>query len=96
MPRVQGEGPSTSIPAMSSRLPPTTTKMYAQVVPELASLLDHMERKDPILVISTTGASMDTVLPFQLPPEYGCVVLGFFHVEGVEVGRVFFFSVPTF
>lgn len=77
---------------MSHRLPPGTTKIYAQVIPELASLLDHMERKDPILVISTTDVRMDSVLPFQLPPEYGCVVLGFFDVEDVEVGSVLFFS----
>jgi hypothetical protein len=55
--------------------------MYAQVVPELASLLDHMERKSPILVISTTDAGMESFLPFQLPSEYGCVVLGFFDIE---------------
>lgn len=63
--------------------------MYAQVVPELASLLDHMERKDPVLVISTTDAKMDSVLPFQLPPENEFVVLGFFDVESVEVGDPF-------
>lgn len=63
--------------------------MYAQTVPELASLLDHMERKDPMLVISTTDASMESVLPFQLPSKYGCVVLGFFNVESVEVGNKF-------
>ena len=75
--------------ASPSRLPPNTVKTYAQVIPELASLLDHMERKSPMLVISTTDASMDSVLPFQLPSEYGCVVLGFFDVESVEVGSAF-------
>ena len=79
------------MPAASHRLPSSMTKMYAQVVPELASLLDHMERKDPILVISTTDMRMDSVLPFQLPPKYGCVVMGFFVVESVEVGSVLFF-----
>lgn len=63
--------------------------MHAQVVPELASLLDHMERKSPMLIISTTDAGMESFLPFQLPPEYGCVVLGFFDVESVEVGGAF-------
>ena len=69
-----------------ARLSPNAVKMYAQVVPELASLLDHMERKSPVLVISTTDEGVDTFLPFQLPSEYGCVVLGFFNVESVEVG----------
>lgn len=71
----------------SSRLPPNAAKMYAQVVPELASLLDHMERKSPVLVISTTDEGMNSFLPFQLPSEYGCVVLGFFDVESLEVGN---------
>ena len=60
-------------------------KAYAQVVPELASLLDHMDRKSPILVITTTDSKVDSFLPFQLQPEYGCVVLGFFDVKSVEV-----------
>jgi hypothetical protein len=84
--QAQDKDSSASTPVISSRLPLNTVKIYAQVVPELASLLDHMERKSPILVISTTDGSMDSVLPFQLPPEYGCVVLGFFDVESVEVG----------
>lgn len=87
-PRIQVNGSSSSAPTFSSHLPLSTAKMYAQVVPELASLLDHMERKDPILVISATDASTDPVLPFQLPTEYGCVVLGFFDVESVEVGNM--------
>ena len=87
--QAQDEGPSVSAPALPSRLPPDTARVHAQVVPELASLLDHMERKSSMLVISTTDASMDSVLPFQLPSEYGCVVLGFFDVESVEVGGVF-------
>ena len=81
---------SLSTSALPSRLPLNIVKIYAQVIPELASLLDHMERKSPMLVISTTDASMESVLPFQLPPEYGCVVLGFFDVESVEVGSVFY------
>lgn len=44
-----------------------------------------------MLVLTTTDASMDSVLPFQLPPGYGCVVLGFFNVESVEVGE----SIPS-
>ena len=84
--QVPVEDPSTSAPVLSSRLPLSTVKIYAQVVPELASLLEHMERKSPIVVISTTDASMDSVLPFQLPSEYGCIVLGFFNVESIEVG----------
>lgn len=87
--QAQDEGPLASTPTLPSRLPPETAKVHAQVVPELASLLDHMERKSSMLVISTTDASMDSVLPFQLPSEYGCVVLGFFDVESVEVGGVF-------
>ena len=89
-PRVQ----SNTISPFS--LPPTTTKAYAHVVPELASLLDHMERRDPLLVISTTDANMDSVLPFQLPSEYGCVVLGFFDVERVEAGIWFLLSLGVF
>ena len=90
-PRVQADDkhPSASTPVLLSPLPPTTIKVYAQVIPELASLLDHMERKSPILVISTMDASMDSFLPFQLPSEYGCVVLGFFDVESVEVSSAF-------
>jgi len=90
-PRLQAQenAPSVSAPVLSSRLPLNTAKVYAQVVPELASLLDHMERKSPVLVISTTDAGMETFLPFQLPSEYGCVVLGFFDVQGVEVGGAF-------
>ena len=87
--QAQDRDPLAPAPALPSRLPPDTTKIHAQVVPELASLLDHMERKSSMLVISTTDASMDSVLPFQLPSEYGCVVLGFFDVESVEVGSVF-------
>jgi hypothetical protein len=86
----QGEERLASVPASSSSLPSSTTKLYAQVVPELASLLDHMQMKEPMLVISTTDGSMDSVLPFQLPPKYGCVILGFFDVESVEVGNDFF------
>ena len=80
---------SPPTPALPSLLPPDAVKAYAQAVPELASLLDHMERKSPILIISSTDASMDSVLPFQLPSEYGCVVLGFFDVKSVEVGSAF-------
>jgi len=87
--QAQDEDSSASTPALSSRLPLNTAKVYAQVVPELASLLDHMERKSPMLIISTTDASMDSVLPFQLPSKYGCAVLGFFDVESVEVGNTF-------
>ena len=90
--QVQDKGSPASTPVLSSCLPLNVAKGYAQAVPELASLLDHMERKSPILVISTTDASMDAVLPFQLPPEYGCVVLGFFDVENMEVGSVLFHS----
>jgi len=86
--RAQDKDPSAPAPALRSRLPPDTAKIHAQVVPELASLLDHMERKSSMLVILTTDASMDSVLPFQLPSGYGCVVLGFFDVESVEVGSV--------
>ena len=86
--QAQDNASSTSAP-MFSRLPLNTAKMYAQVVPELASLLDHMERKSPMLIISTTDAGMESFLPFQLPSEYGCVVLGFFDVESVEVGGAF-------
>jgi len=87
--QAQGNNPSASTSMFPSRLPLDTAKMYAHVVPELASLLDHMERKSSMLVISTTDASMDSALPFQLPSEYGCVVLGFFDIESVEVGSVF-------
>lgn len=86
------EGPPGDLnvdPMSSPRLPSSTVQRYAQVVPELASILDHMEREDPMLILSTTDASMDSVLPFQLPPKYGCVVLGFFNVESVEVGSAF-------
>ena len=86
--QAQDKDPSASAPLSLSRLPLDTAKVHAQVVPELASLLDHMERKSSILVISTTDTNMDSVLPFQLPSEYGCVVLGFFDVESVEVGSV--------
>ena len=86
--QLRDEVSSASTPVLPSCLPLNTVKMYAQVVPELASLLDHMERKSPMLVISTTDASMGSFLPFQLPPEYGCVVLGFFDVESVEVGDI--------
>lgn len=90
-PRVQAQNrhSSASVLALPSRLPLNTAKMYAQVVPELASLLDHMERKSPMLVISAMDAGMDSFLPFQLPSEYGCVVLGFFDVENVEVSSAF-------
>ena len=71
-------------------------KIYGQVVPELASLLDHMERKSPVLVISTADASMGSFLPFQLPSEYGCFVLGFFDVERVEVGDLRSSCEPAF
>ena len=94
--RAQGEETSTPNPVLSSSLPLDTAKAYAQVVPELGSLLDHMERKEPVLVISTTDSSVDSVLPFQLPPKYGCVVLGFFNVESVEVGSVFPSVRPVF
>ena len=89
MAQAQDKDPLAPAPVLPSRLPLNTAKMHAQVVPELASLLDHMERKSSMLVISTTDASMDSVLPFQLPSEYGCVVLGFFDVESVEVGSAF-------
>ena len=90
-PRVQAQDNASSVsaPVLFSCLPLSTAKIYAQVVPELASLLDHMERKSPMLVISTTDAGMESFLPFQLPSEYGCVVLGFFDVESVEVGGTF-------
>ena len=71
-------------------------KTYGQVVPELASLLDHMERKSPVLVISTADASMGSFLPFQLPSDYGCFVLGFFDVEKVEVGDLRSSCKPVF
>ncbi|KAF9645623.1 hypothetical protein BDM02DRAFT_492334 [Thelephora ganbajun] len=87
--QTRDKDPSTSATVLSSRLPLDIIKVYAQVVPELASLVDHMERKSPILVISTTDTSMDSVLPFQLPSGYGCVVLGFFDVESVEVGSAY-------
>jgi len=99
-PRIQAQdkGSLASTPVLPSRLSLNAVKMYAQVVPELTSLLDHMERKSPMLVISTTDASMGSFLQFQLPPEYGCIVLGFFDVESVEVGRTslrdFTFSYP--
>jgi hypothetical protein len=83
------EGPAEGVnsnPVLPSHLPKGTVEVYAQVVPELESLLDHKERGDSILVISTADASMGSVLPFELPPPYGCVVLGFFNVESVEVG----------
>jgi hypothetical protein len=85
--RVQCRDSPASTSVLSFCLSADTTKTYAEVVPELASLLDHMERKEPILVVSTTDANMGSVLPFQLPPGYGCVVLGFFDVEIVEVGN---------
>jgi len=93
-PRVQAQDNASSVsaPVLSSCLPLDTAKEYAQVVPELASLLEHMERKSPMLVISTTDTGMESFLPFQLPSEYGCVVLGFFDVQSVEVGVAF----PTF
>lgn len=87
--QVQDKDSSAVIPVLSSRLPLDKIKMYAQVIPELASLLGHMERKSPILIISTTDASVNSFLPFQLPSGYGCVVLGFFDVESVEVGSAF-------
>jgi hypothetical protein len=87
--QAQGNTSSASAPVLFPCLPPDTANMYAQVVPELASLLDHTKRKSPILVISTTDAGMESFLPFQLPSEYGCVVLGFFDIENVEVGGAF-------
>lgn len=93
-PSVQAQDNAYSVltPVLSSCLPLDTAKEYAQVIPELASLLDHMTRGSPVLVISTTDADMESFLPFQLPSEYGCVVLGFFDVQSVEVGSAF----PTF
>lgn len=90
-PRVQARDNASpvSVPVLPSRLPLDTAKECAQVVPELASLLDHMKRKSPVLVISTTDAGMESFLPFQLPSEYGCVVLGFFDIQSVEVGGAF-------